>query len=90
MPGTSKSGLHCPSRAALSPIGNARLRSALWMPTLAAVKGNPWLRAHYLRLVGRGKPPKVALVAAMRKLLVAIYVVAKRRSGFVARFESQS
>jgi hypothetical protein len=35
-----------------------------------------------LRLWGRGKLPKVALVAAMRKLLVAVYVVAKRRSGF--------
>jgi transposase len=90
VPGTSRSGLHRPSRAALSSIGNARLRSALWMPTLAAVRRNPWLRAYYLRLLGRGKPPKVALVAAMRKLLVAIYVVAKRRSGFVARLESQS
>jgi len=83
VPATSHSGLRCPSRAPLSPIGNARLRSALWMPTLAAVQRNPWLRAYYLRLTGRGKPQKLALVAAMRKLLVAIYVVAKRRSGFV-------
>ena len=82
VPGTSKSGLRTPSRAPLSPIGNARLRSALWMPTLTAVEKNPWLRAYYLRLRGRGKLPKVALVAAMRKLLVAVYVVAKRRSGF--------
>ena len=80
---TSHSGLHAPSRAAISPIGNARLRSALWMPTLTAVQRNPWLRAYYLRLRGRGKLPKVALVAAMRKLLVAVYVVAKRRSAFV-------
>jgi transposase len=83
VPATSHSGLHAPSRAPLSPIGNARLRSALWMPTLTAVERNPWLRAYYLRLRGRGKLPKVALVAAMRKLLVAVYVVAKRRSGFV-------
>ena len=83
VPATATSGLHCPSRATLSPIGNAKLRSALWMPTLAAVRSNPWLRAYYLRLIGRGKPPKVALVAAMRKLLVAIHLVAKRRSPFV-------
>lgn len=82
VPGTSKSGLYCPSRAPISPIGNARLRRALWMPTLTAVEKNPWLRAYYLRLRGRGKLPKVALVAAMRKLLVAVYVVAKRRSAF--------
>ena len=82
VPATSHSGRHCPERAPLSPIGNARLRSALWMPTLTAVEKNPWLRAYYLRLRSRGKLPKVALVAAMRKLLVAVYVVAKRRSGF--------
>jgi len=83
VPATSHSGLHTPSRAPISPIGNARLRRALWMPTLTAVEKNPWLRAYYLRLRGRGKLPKVALVAAMRKLLVAVYTVAKRRSGFV-------
>lgn len=82
VPATSHSGLHNPSRAPISPIGNARLRSALWMPTLTAVEKNPWLRAYYLRLRGRGKLPKVALIAAMRKLLVAVYVVAKRRSPF--------
>lgn len=89
VPGTSESGLHYPSRAPLSPIGNARLRSALWMPTLTAVKSNPWLRAYYLRLRGRGKLPKVALVAAMRKLLAAVYVVAKRRSGFTRAVPSK-
>lgn len=83
VPATNTSGLHCPAQAPISPIGNARLRTALWMPTLAAVRCNPWLKAHYLRLVGRGKLPKVALVAAMRKLLIAVYVVAKRGTPFV-------
>jgi transposase len=32
------------------PLGNARLRRALWMPTLSAIRINPWLRAYYLRL----------------------------------------
>ena len=48
------------------------LRAALWMPTLTAVRKNPWLRAYYERLRARGKLPKVALVAAMRKLLIAV------------------
>jgi transposase len=53
------------------------------MTTLGAVQRNPWLRAYYQRLRARGKLPKIALVAAMRKLVTAMYAVAKRRRPFV-------
>jgi transposase len=55
------------------------------MPTLSAVRCNTWLAAYYQRLRARGKLPKVALVAAMRKLVVAVYSVAKSRKPFVPR-----
>jgi len=84
IPGLRQSGKRQPTRAPLAPIGNARLRAALWMPTLTAVRFNPWLRAHYQRLLARGKLPKVALVACMHKLLLAIYSGAKHRRAFVA------
>jgi transposase len=84
IPGLKQSGKHRPTHAGLTPLGNARLRAALWMPTLTAVRFNPWLRAHYLRLRARGKLPKVALVACMHKLLFAIYAVAKHRRPFIA------
>jgi transposase len=64
------------------PLGNARLRRALWMPTLSAVRVNPWVRAYYQRLRAVGKPAKVALVAAMHKLLAAAYSVARHRRPF--------
>jgi transposase len=83
VPGLRQSGKRSSPRAGLTPIGNARLRAALWMPTLAAVRCNPWLKAHYERLRARGKLPKVALVACMRKLLTAVYSVAKHRQPFV-------
>ena len=83
IPAIRQSGKRRGNRAGLSPIGHARLRAALWMPTLVAVRYNPWLRAYYQRLRARGKLPKVALIAAMRKLLVAVYVVAKTRRPFV-------
>jgi transposase len=57
------------------------------MPVLGAVRRNPWLRAFYERLRAAGKLPKVALIAAMRKLLHAIYSVAKHRQPFVLRTE---
>ena len=84
IPGLKQSGKRNPRRAGLQPIGNAKLRAALWMPTLTAVRFNPWLRAHYQRLRARGKLPKVALMACMHKLLLAIYSVAKHRRPFVA------
>jgi transposase len=77
--GKSKTSMHAP----LSPIGNARLRRGLYMPTLTAVRKNPWLCRFYERLVANGKPKKVALAAASRKLLHAIHSVAKNRRPFV-------
>jgi len=84
VPALSQSGKRKNTRAPSTAIGNAGLRAALWMPTLTAVRKNPWLRAHYQRLLARGKLPKVALVACMHKLLFAVYSVAKHRRPFVA------
>jgi transposase len=83
IPGLRQSGKKRGDRAGLTRLGHAKLRAALWMPTLVAVRRNPWLRAYYHRLRARGKLPKVALMAAMRKLLIAIYTVAKHRRPFV-------
>ena len=73
IPGLWQSGTRRPMRAGLTAIGAADLRAKLWMPVLVAVRRNPWLRAYYARLIARGKLPKVALIAAMRKLLHAVY-----------------
>lgn len=83
IPGLVQSGKRQSTRAGLTPIGHARLRAALWMPTLTAVRNNPWLCAHYQHLLARGKLPKVALIACMHKLLFAVYSVAKHRRPFV-------
>jgi transposase len=65
------------------PFGNARLRKALWMVVLNAVRCNPWLRQYYQRLRAAGKPGKVAVIAAMRKLLAAVWSIATHRKPFV-------
>jgi transposase len=49
------------------------------------VRCNPWLRQYYERLRAGGKPGKVAVIAAMRKLLAAVWSVAKHRRAFVPR-----
>lgn len=48
--------------------GRASVRCALYMATLSAVRHNHELRRFYQRLRENGKPAKVALIAAMRKL----------------------
>ena len=50
--------------------GRARARRPLHMAAVAATRHNPDLDRKYRDLIGRGKPPKVALVAVMRKLLL--------------------
>jgi transposase len=84
VPATWQSGKRTPLHRPLTPLGHANLRAKLWMPVLTAVRKNPWLRGHYQQLVARGKPPKVALVAAMRRLLIAVYWVATHRQPFVS------
>lgn len=65
------------------PLGNARLRRSLFMVVLQLVRRNPWLRQYYERLRAAGKPGKVAVIAAMPKLLVAVWSVAVHRKPFV-------
>lgn len=57
--------------------GRASVRRALYMATLVAVRFNPVLRAFYEPLVNAGKPKKVTLVAAMRKLLTILNAMVK-------------
>ena len=82
VPHIQQSGKRQSSRGPTGGIGDAKLRAKLWMPTLVAIKRNPWLRAFYERLIARGKLPKVAITAAMRKLLTAVYSVATHRRAF--------
>jgi transposase len=50
--------------------GRSHLRQALYMPALVAVRFNAAMKAKYQALLAAGKPPKVALIAIMRKLLI--------------------
>jgi transposase len=49
--------------------GRANVRATLYMAAVAAIRCNDILGAFYRRLRDHGKPPKVALVAVMSKML---------------------
>ena len=59
--------------------GRALVRSAFYMAAVTASRHNRVLAPFYVRLIAAGKPPKVALVAVMRRLVV--YANAVLRSG---------
>jgi transposase len=59
--------------------GRASVRSTLYMATLTVTRCNPLIRAFYLRLCDAGKPRKVAITAAMRKLLTILNAILKQQ-----------
>jgi transposase len=50
--------------------GRAQIRRALYMPALVAARFNPDLKETFDRLIAAGKPPKIAITAVVRKLLI--------------------
>ena len=59
--------------------GRAHVRRILYMATVAAIKYNPVIRAFFHRLVTAGRPGKVAVIAAMRKLLTILNAMLRDR-----------
>ena len=52
--------------------GRHQVRTTLDMAALVATRFNPTIRAFHQRLLEAGKPKKLALTAAMRKLVVIL------------------
>lgn len=52
--------------------GRGAVRHVIYMAALSARTHNPVIRRFYERLIAVGKPPKVALVACMRKLVTIL------------------
>jgi transposase len=65
--------------------GRKRLRKSLYAAALpASFRWNPALMALYKRLIAKGKPHKVALVACARKLLIYVNTVVERGTPWVS------
>jgi transposase len=55
-------------------------RVPLYMATLIAIRHNPALRDFHQRLRTAGKPPKMALTACVRKLLLIFNALLKHNT----------
>lgn len=76
------SGTSVNRKSLMSKTGNANLRRALYMPAVVAKRCNPIINVFCERLIAMGKPPKVAVGAAMRKMLHIVYGVLKSGKPF--------
>jgi transposase len=77
-----QSGAHLNQSRRIGHGGHARLRAALYMAAVAAVRSNPRIRQFYQRLLERGKSKKTALCACARKLIHIAWAVVTKQSVF--------
>ncbi|MFC1896281.1 transposase [Thermodesulfobacteriota bacterium] len=52
--------------------GRVIVRRKLYMATVASLRHNPVMKDFYDRLIGAGNPPKLALIACMRKIITIL------------------
>jgi transposase len=81
----SRRSIETPDRCAASgpsPAAGPVVRNVLYMATLSAIRWNPVVSKHYRRLVGRGPPKKVALVACMRRLLGILNAIMRTKTSW--------
>jgi len=77
-----QSGISILGKSHLAKEGDKRFRCVLYMPTLVGIIHNPILKNFYQRLLARGKPKMVALVACMKKLLLIVRAILIKQSPF--------
>ena len=68
----NESGKH-QGKTRISRKGNSHLRQSVYMPAISAIKSNPRMKSFYERMLEKGKPKKVGVIAVARKLLLLIY-----------------
>jgi transposase len=81
-PTRAESGTSVRGRRKISKSGNRTVRKILYFPTLNAIQHNTRVKATYERLVRNHKPKKLAVIAAMRKLLLIAHAVYKSETVF--------
>ena len=77
-----ESGTSISGRRKISKSGNRTVRKILYFPTLAAISYNKRIKAVYESLINNHKSKKVALIAAMRKLVLIAHAVYKNKVEF--------
>jgi transposase len=85
-PRERRSGTSIHGRTRLCKTGNARVRKALYMPAMVALRFNPILQIFAERLLAAGKHKRLVIGAVMRKLLVLAYGILRSGKRFDANY----
>ena len=72
-----ESGSSIKGRNHICKMGMGQIRKVLYMAAISAIKCNKACKDLYERLRAKGKPHKVALIAAVNKLLKQVFAIAK-------------
>lgn len=86
-PSDRQSGTSVKGRPRLSKIGSSRLRKALYMPAMAAMRYNPLISQFVSRLKDKGKAGKVIVAAVMRKLIHMAFGIIRSGRPFDPNFQ---
>ena len=81
-PTRKESGTSISGRRKISKSGNGTVRKILYFPTLTAINYNKRIKTVYERLINNHKSKKVALIAAMRKLVLIAHAIYKNKVAF--------
>lgn len=84
-----QSGKSIHSRARISKMGNRKLRSMLFFCSFSAKKHTKGCKDLFERMVAKGKPKKVALLAVCNKLLKQAFAIAKSGATYDREYRSR-
>lgn len=66
----------------ISKHGGQQLRNLLYLPTLCAIQHNDRIKTFYTGLTARAKTKKLAVIAAMRKLILMAFSIFKSKEEY--------
>ena len=81
-----ESGTSVKGRGHICKMGMGQVRKVLYMAATAAIRCNRACKDLYQRLRAKGKPHRVALIAAVNKLLKQVFAIAKSGEPYKAQF----
>ena len=78
-----ESGTSVKGKSKICKMGMSRIRAMLYVCSWTAKKCNKACRELYDRLVEKGKPKKVALIAVVNKLLKQVFAIATKNEFYL-------
>jgi len=78
-----QSGTSVKGKPKISKHGNRLIRKVLYMPMLSAIQTNPRIQVFYQRLLRNHKVKKLAVIAAMRKMILISHAIYSNKTEYV-------